>query len=146
MFLSNIQYTFMRSVMWYYPARQRYVLILSSCKPSETKIIVEIFCLEFYENSFYCGCKDSEFLNALSVLLPTFSNLGNKIWSKKYPQLTEVRLTSWCKSDQFNFFFPCHLSLDYCQNVILVKKTQKEYLYVAFKHLYATKNLGFSFL
>ena len=61
--------------------------LIWSCKPSETKIIVEIFYLEFYENSFYCGCKDSKFLNALSVLLPTFSNLGNKIWSKKYPRL-----------------------------------------------------------
>ena len=89
--------------------------LIWSCKPSETKIIVEIFCLEFYENSFYCGCKDSEFLNALSVLLPTFSNLGNKIWSKKYPRLRwGLHFTSWCKSDQFNFFFSCHMHYLVC--------------------------------
>ena len=80
------------------------------CKPSETKIIVEIFCVVFYENSFYCGCKDSEFLNALSVLLPTFSNLENKIWSKKYPQLRWDLQAGANRTNSISFF-DCHLCL-----------------------------------
>ena len=58
---------------------------------------------------------------------------------------TEVRLTSWCKSDQFNFIFSCQLSLDYCQNVILFKKIQEEFCMSLLDILMQLKTWAFLF-